>query len=183
MPKTWNQKEKIFDAGLKLFATQGYGSTSVRLIASTAKVSAPLLYNYYKTKEDLLLDIVQRGFLDIRESMSAYSRPGLTPHQAIEMHVTRTVAILKKHREFWKLLHTIRLQDKVIAVAKRPMREMIEFVTKAFTAIFKKMRYKHPHLEALLFLSQVDGLVILWLQDSSVPIDKLARKIIQRYTK
>src|SRR5689334_14004244 len=116
MPKTWNQKEKIFQAALTQFAAKGYGSTSVRDIAKKAKVSPPLLYNYYKTKDDLLLDIIQRGFLDIRESMTAYNNPNLPPRQAIGIHVTKTVEIIKQHSEFWKLLHAIRLQDKVIAV-------------------------------------------------------------------
>ena len=61
MPKTTNQKQHILETAMKLFASHGYGSTSTRLIAKTAKVSLGLLYNFFKNKEELLNEIVRQG--------------------------------------------------------------------------------------------------------------------------
>lgn len=181
MPKTTNQKEKIVEAAIKLFATQGYGSTTVRQIAARAKVSYTLLYIFYKNKEELLAEIVNRGFEDIRTSMEIYNNKGISPRKALELHVTKTFEIIREHGEFWRLLHSIRLQNKVLEASIEPFREIIQYITSTLAGIFKKLRYKKPELEAILFLSQIDGLAILYLQDPSIPIKKLSQQLISRY--
>lgn len=183
MPKTTNQKEHIVKAALKLFATHGYGSTSVRDIAKAAKVSPSLLYNFFASKEDVLKEIIERGFRDIRKSLEVYNNKAMPPRKAIGIHVNTTFAIIKKHIEFWRLLHSIRLQDKVLAAGKKSFDEMIRFITATFTSIFKKLGYRNPQLEAILFLTQIDGLVILYLQDPKLDTKKLEAHLIQRYKK
>lgn len=182
MPKTTNQKEQIVSAALRLFATHGYGSASVRDIAKAAKVSPSLMYNFFSSKEDVLKEIVERGFNDIKKSMEVY-RNNIPPRKAIEIHIRTTFAIIKKHNEFWRLLHSIRLQDKVLDASKKMFAEMIEFITKTFVSIFRKLKYPKPELEAILFLSQIDGLVILYLQDPKLETRKLETLLIQRYLK
>lgn len=183
MPKTTNQKELIVLTALKLFATRGYGSTSIRLIARTAQISQSLMYNFFASKKDLLFEILTRGFADIRESLASYNDKNLTPHQAIELHITKTFEIIRAHHELWRLIHTIRLQDKVMSAAKDMSSDMINGIMTTFTTTFKKLGYKKPDLEAALFLTQIDGLAILYLQDPSIPIKKLSQQLIDRYTK
>lgn len=182
MPKTTNQKEQIVKAALKLFATHGYGSASVRHIAKAAKVSPALMYNYFDSKEDVLKEIVLRGFDDIKESMKVY-KGDIRAEKAIEVHILATFQIIKQNSEFWRLLHSIRLQDKVLDASKKQFDEMVRFITTTFTSIFKKLGYRKPDLEAVLFLAQVDGLVILYLQDPKLEIKKLADHLITRYKK
>ncbi len=166
---------------MKLFATRGYASTPISLIAKKARVSQGLLYNFYESKEALLVDMMTRGFDDIRTSMSMYANTDLTPRQAIAQHVHSTVAIIREKQEFWRLLHALRLQGEVSKSMQKPFREVVTQVTTIFTKAFKQIGYRKPELEALLFLAQIDGLVILFLQDNSIPLEKLAQQIIDRY--
>lgn len=183
MPKTTNQKQHILETALKLFAARGYGSTSTRLIASTAGVSLGLLYNFFKNKEDLLREIVMQGFGDIQASMKVYNNKSLPPQQAIEIHVTTTFRIIREHDSFWRLLHTIRLQEKSLKVMRPVFKEMVDSITDTFTNVFRTLGYKNPNLEAVLFLTQIDGLALLYLQDGTLPIDKLSKQLIARYQK
>jgi AcrR family transcriptional regulator len=183
MPKSTNQKEQIVQAALKLFATRGYASTPISLIAKSAKVSQGLMYNFFKGKEDLLQEMMARGFEDIRRSMESYQQKNLPPQKAIELHINKTIEIIETHKEFWRLLHSIRLQGKVASSMKNSFAEIIGSVAVTFTKIFKALGYRKPEMEAVLFLAQIDGLVILYLQDNSVPIRQLAQHIIQRYKK
>jgi len=182
MPKTTNQKAQIVKAALKLFAKQGYGSASVRQIAKAAKVSPSLMYNYFSSKEEVLKEIVLRGFEDIKVSLASY-KTDVAPEKAIEIHIISTFAIIKQNSEFWRLLHTIRLQDKVLDASKKLFNEMIGFITATFVPVFKKLGYPKPELEAILFLSQIDGLALLYLQNPSLDIKKLSHDLIQRYKK
>ena len=182
MPKNTNQKDHIIQTALRLFAQNGYSATPISLIAKTAKVSQGLMYNFFKSKEDLLSEIMKIGFADIAESMAAYEKE-VKPKQAIENHILSTIRIIKQHKEFWKLLHTIRLQDKVATAMQSKFQQIVVAVTSTFQHVFKTMGYDNPKLEALLFLSQIDGLVILYLQDEKTPIDKLGQQLIHRYIK
>ncbi len=181
MPKTTNQKELIVQTALKLFATRGYGNTPIRLIASSAKVSQGLMYNFFISKKDLLLEIMTRGFDDIRASLAPYSDKTLAPKKALEAHVNKTFEIIKAHSELWRLLHALRLQNKVHLAAKTVFEDMLDDIVKTFSPVFRKLGYDKPDLEALLFLSQIDGLAILYLQDPTIPLDKLQKQLIQRY--
>ncbi|MGB0390893.1 MAG: TetR/AcrR family transcriptional regulator [Salibacteraceae bacterium] len=52
-------KEKIILSAESLFSQQGYESTSVNTIISNAQVSKGAFYHHFKTKEDLILAIIE----------------------------------------------------------------------------------------------------------------------------
>jgi AcrR family transcriptional regulator len=140
------------------------------------------MYNFFGSKEDVLKEIVLRGFDDIKASLDSY-KADLTPERAIEIHITTTFGIIKQNGEFWRLLHAIRLQDKVLHTSKKMFDEIVRFISSTFVPVFKKLGYSKPELEAILFLSQIDGLAFLYLQDPSMDIRKLSQHLIQRYKK
>ena len=47
-------REKLIDAALTLFSEKGYDATSVDEIAQSIGMTGPIIYNYFKGKEDLL---------------------------------------------------------------------------------------------------------------------------------
>lgn len=77
MPRTKKQFEKIRNekieliknSALKLFAENGYHSTSISKIAKSAKISKGLIYNYFESKESLLHDIMFSGLKDFTDSL------------------------------------------------------------------------------------------------------------------
>src|SRR5688572_928110 len=117
MPKKDNKKEVIIKSALKLFATQGYASTPVSLIAKTAGVSQGLMYNFFSSKEELLREMISLGAKDIAASMQGYLTIS-DPRAAIRNHVLKTVEIIRQRKEFWRLMHAIRLQGLVIQVVE-----------------------------------------------------------------
>jgi AcrR family transcriptional regulator len=180
MPKTTNQKKHIVETALMLFATHGYASTPVSLIAKKAKVSQGLMYNFFKSKDDLLRTIIEMGAVDIANSMKGYTEIS-DPAVAIRTHVLKTVQIVQRKKVFWRLLHAVRLQGLVLNTVEHQFQEIKLHVTRVFETVFKKLNVSNPKLEAILFLTQIDGLVILYLQDESIPLKKLADQLIKRY--
>ncbi|MBN2801433.1 MAG: TetR/AcrR family transcriptional regulator [Deltaproteobacteria bacterium] len=51
-------RERILAVATRLFADQGYGSTSVRQVAEAVGVTKPALYYYFKSKEELFEQII-----------------------------------------------------------------------------------------------------------------------------
>ncbi len=182
MPKTSNQKERIIKTALKLFARNGYAATPISQIAATAKVSQGLMYNFFESKEKLLIEIMKMGFRDIHASMVAYEKQ-TSPQEAITQHIKATIRIVQQHHDIWKLLHTIRLQEKVATTMKKHYRDTVAKTTRVFARAFQALGHAQPEAEALLFLAQIDGLVVLYLQDPQTPIEELGDLLTKRYTK
>jgi AcrR family transcriptional regulator len=55
-------KQKIFSAALELFNRQGYEEVSIRKIARKAGCAPATIYNYYRDKDALYLDLLKKGF-------------------------------------------------------------------------------------------------------------------------
>ena len=51
-------RARLLEAGVKLFSEKGYANTSVREIVELASVSKPILYYYFKSKEEILLEYI-----------------------------------------------------------------------------------------------------------------------------
>ena len=55
-------KTQIICAASKMFAQQGFDGTSIRDIVKEAGVSKPVLYYYFKNKEDLYISIIHEAY-------------------------------------------------------------------------------------------------------------------------
>jgi AcrR family transcriptional regulator len=55
-------REKIIETAMRLFATKGYGSTSLALVAKEAQVSKALILWHFANKDGLFRTAVQRTF-------------------------------------------------------------------------------------------------------------------------
>ncbi|MCH7959586.1 MAG: TetR/AcrR family transcriptional regulator [Candidatus Hydrogenedentes bacterium] len=53
---------RLLESAIKLFASKGYDGASIREIVRDAGVTRPVLYYYFKNKEDLFCSIVEQQF-------------------------------------------------------------------------------------------------------------------------
>jgi len=54
------RREQLLDAGLELFGTQGYASTSIRAVSAAASMNSRHFYESFSTREDLLFHVYER---------------------------------------------------------------------------------------------------------------------------
>ena len=64
------KREKILDAAINEFARKGYNAANVNTIAKNAGVSIGSIYNYFATKEDIALTILDKGYSLLDEVFS-----------------------------------------------------------------------------------------------------------------
>ncbi len=55
------KRERIKQAALDIFSSQGYANTTVQQIAERARVGKGTFYTYFATKEDVLTDLLTEG--------------------------------------------------------------------------------------------------------------------------
>lgn len=74
---------KILDIALAIIIDEGFDSLSVRKIASRMGVTATMIYNYYKNKDELNLMIRVRGFEQLHEHLVRRGGDPKNPEQCI----------------------------------------------------------------------------------------------------
>jgi len=55
-------KEHILDTALDVIVKEGYASLTMRRLGARLNMTAPNIYNYYKSKDEIYLNLVIRGF-------------------------------------------------------------------------------------------------------------------------
>jgi len=87
-------KQKISDVSFNLFSELGYKNTSVRKIAQEVGIRESAIYNHYKNKEDIFLEIAKNIF----------STPFLVSQEEIEELSQRGKPFLNKFVMQYKML-------------------------------------------------------------------------------
>jgi AcrR family transcriptional regulator len=64
-----DRKERLLEAGLALFGTEGYASTSIERICSSAGVTARHFYELFESREALLKAVYDRIVHELRETI------------------------------------------------------------------------------------------------------------------
>ncbi len=59
------RRQRLLDAGLELFGTVGYATTSVRAVSAAASLNSRYFYESFSSREDLLYGVYQRIVGDI----------------------------------------------------------------------------------------------------------------------
>jgi len=71
MAKSDETKQKIFEAALGLFRTQGFDSTTMREIAREAGVATGAAYYYYESKDAIVMDFYGRANEEMQPKLAA----------------------------------------------------------------------------------------------------------------
>ena len=109
------KKRVILDAALKLFAEKGYASSSISCIAETANISKGLMYNYFKSKEELLKIIIQ-SFMDEIGVMLDPNRDDILCEEEAHQFFDKYFELLMTRTEETKLFVQLTVQPEVIKI-------------------------------------------------------------------
>lgn len=64
------KRERILAEAVRLFSSKGFHGTSMRDIATGAECSLPMLYYYYKNKDDLFYEVAYTELVELIERMN-----------------------------------------------------------------------------------------------------------------
>lgn len=104
-PQQKNQQQRILEAALTLFLSQGYNGSNLRDIAREAKVSMGGIYHHFSSKEEIYTTLLQQS--DVAQDMFQILRLFQAPEfpenlAAVGDAIARTV---RKHRDSFKLFY------------------------------------------------------------------------------
>ncbi|WP_168221120.1 TetR/AcrR family transcriptional regulator [Actinomadura sp. WMMA1423] len=84
-------RDRVFEAGTRLFAALGYDETNLRLIADAAGVPAARITDLVGSKRELYVDIMQRAYEDeyatLREAVDTTGSARVALHQILDAYI------------------------------------------------------------------------------------------------
>ena len=169
------------DAALKLFATKGFESTSVNAIAKEAGVAKGLIYNYFKSKDaivhDLVLGQVQEGDGFMHEMME------ITSAKEKLRYVFNLVRNLMKERyEYQKLVAMMSLKLEAYPELQEFIIDINEANMQMFISILADIGSEDPEKEALLLAATMNGITMTYMVlKDRYPMDQMIDDLIDKY--
>ncbi len=177
------RKNEILDTALELFANEGFHATSISKIANKAGISKGLLYNYFESKEDLIITIIFNGL----DNMFFYMEPnkdGILTHLELKNFLDEMFKDLKREPNFWKLYFTVFMQPQVFKLVEKKFAVTIHKYMMMLSEYFTKNGSKDPETDAIFFGALLDGIGFQFMVDpESFPLDKVKNKLIDMYCK
>ena len=125
------RRAQIVEAATRLVARQGFAKTVVRDIAEEANISVGLVYEYVRSKEDILFLIYEHWSRVWGEGLEKAVARGKDPLDQLMAAVSFLVAIADKHSDVTHLFYreTGHLSDYGTDQAKQTEREMVDRLT------------------------------------------------------
>ncbi|MGL5794735.1 MAG: TetR/AcrR family transcriptional regulator, partial [Waterburya sp.] len=94
---------EILDAAVEEFALHGLANARIETIAANTGVTKAMIYYYFKSKEGLYIEVLERGFNAYMRPLQELSLDSLSPKNALEQYVHCLLANLVKNPN-WPLI-------------------------------------------------------------------------------
>lgn len=99
-----NRRRAIVAASVNLFLKQGFPETSLRQIAEAAGMGKSSLYDYFRTKDDILLFLIEDMGITLTERARAIAGLEIAPDARLQRIMEMQLAYLQANNNlFWML--------------------------------------------------------------------------------
>lgn len=136
------REQQILAVAEEVFAAEGYQATSMDDIAARVGVSKPMLYEYFGSKEGLLLACLQRCKRELIEATTVAAAGADNPEQLMHDCLLAFFEFSDDHAQAWALL---RNEAAVPSASVNTELEAIRLQQRDFTA--ELLRAARPDLD------------------------------------
>lgn len=190
MPRSKEQFEKIrnstkqliLEAGLKVFSKKGFHGASISDIAKEAGVSKGLAYNYFASKKELAVAVLNQISVLLQEMEQLFLLED--PYEIIKLTISSVMDNLRKNEEFWRLYMGLITSPEMSEIAAEIFSKVMEGYLKKVEKLFKQIGLPNPKAEAYIFGALLDGIPMDYLIDKeNYPLKTIEKHLLKKYSK
>lgn len=173
------KKQLIMDAALELFAENGFHATSMSQVAKKAGVSKGLAYNYFKSKQEMLDEIIETGFDSIYSHFDL-NHDGILTRDEFEHFIRNSFKAIGENRKFWKLYSAIIMQADLAESMMEKYGDRSQNIMKMLNQFIASMGSKDPDGDLMVISSLVKGsLLVVISAPEFFPLKQLEDKVTE----
>jgi AcrR family transcriptional regulator len=128
MPRAERMRQMI-DIAEAVFAERGYVTASMDEIAERVGVSKPMLYEYFNSKEGLLLGCIQQSRAELRLVTEKATVGAVDAEDALRRGLKAYFVFIREHRQTWSVLR------HEMALIGTPAADEVEEIRRQQTAL------------------------------------------------
>lgn len=125
-----DRKERIFRAACEVMARKGFARATMREIASAAGLTVPTMYQYLRSKDDLLALIFDTYLAEIERRVSVAAAQGRTATEKLKAALRANLASFDAYR------NQIRLMNREGQALNQEARERVKRHMRSYIGLF-----------------------------------------------
>ncbi len=174
-----SRRKQIMDAALELFAKEGYANCSIAQLANHSGISKGLMYNYFESKEGLLIAIIEDGISEILDYLDP-DHDGILTTEELAGFISKVFSSIRENQQFWILYINIVLQPRVKEFLEGgPFNNVMDQYDPMLMEYFTKMGFEDPALEMLTFSALIEGFGVMMVY--AYPKVELPDELLRNY--
>jgi len=174
--------ERILAGANHLFNTLGFEQTTMAAIAQSAEVSTPTVFNYFKTKEELLLALVLQVHLETREQVLAFrpkARSGALDSICDFLAMYTQKSLQSINRKTWRHVESTRIRipesdfvKHYDALSDEMLNDFEGFLERLFEA-----QVKAPRVIAKVMFNHWSALFMELIRDETMTVESHEKQL------
>jgi len=179
-------RNHIIAKATEVFAEYGYYKTSVAMIAESAGISKGLIYNYFKSKDELLEHVFMEGF-SYFDKILTIDKIEISAHKKLEILLNNYTESLKDNLPFWKLYQSVISQPYV----SQKLAKFKEYYESVFGPLLMgifielygtELSEMEVQIEVMIFAAFLDGIAFDYvIMGEAYPLDAIRQKLLEKY--
>ncbi len=156
-------RQLIVDAGIKVFAAHGFHAAKIEEIMDIAGFSKGTFYNYFRSKEALILEILKDKTEEIREGIEELSETDMEFGELMRSIARRKLEFFRSNESFFKMVFAGAMRDgqSLPSAMHENMHAFFRMFVDALSKIFERHSDKlrsdvSPCEAALIFMHITD---------------------------
>jgi AcrR family transcriptional regulator len=175
------RKHQILEAALHVFAEDSYHGASMAAVAKRAKVSKGLIYNYFKSKEEILISLVVDVFDEVMGQLDLNLGEPLTKDRFIQV-IDKSIDEVVKNPQRWKLYTSLSFQPDVTPILMEQIMPNIQPFMISVSNYFVAKGHEDPMTMMRYYSAVLDGVQMHILMDSeNFPVEKIKKLMIDQF--
>tara|TARA_R110002072_G_scaffold293580_1_gene463034 strand:- start:949 stop:1521 length:573 start_codon:yes stop_codon:yes gene_type:complete len=175
------RKEQILQAALEIFAQESYHKASMASVALRAKVSKGLIYNYFRSKDEILATIIGDIMTEAMDGLDLDETKPLTREKFIQL-IEKSIDMTVENPVKWKLYTSLSLQPDVTPLMMKEVMPKALPIMKMVSDYFEAQGHEDPVATMRYYSAVLDGVQIhLLLDTENFPVEKVKQMMIKQF--
>ena len=170
------RREEILRAARACFGEKGFSATKMKDIAAHLQMSVGNLYNYFKSKDEIVRTLAQRQIDNLVEKIRE------TDYEDREQNIRDLTEIALSRLNLRSAVFALDVMNA--AASNRTLAHILHYYGRAcreaLLAIYKEKNLENPELRLEGDMCLLDGLIIRIIANPALDAKKLARAVAER---